>query len=232
MRFVEIPGNYDCFVAAQHYLQEVSVADLHSTVVVSNGAALEPLEPTMTPAPLRAVKFASVVVSALLSVGCASAPALSTRTELGLIAPAVPGTPPGAVNGEVTQTNIQQNICVPGWSATVRPSTSYTNAIKARMLKDRGLPASDASKYELDHFIPLTLGGHPRSPDNLWLQAWDGQWGAKTKDRLEVKLKTLVCNGTLTLRLARDTIRRNWIEAFKRYVDFSEAGVELTEPID
>jgi hypothetical protein len=87
--------------------------------------------------------------------------------------------PRGAINDDVTQANIQQTICVPGWTATVvRPSTSYTNGLRAKLLRDQGLPQVDAAKYELDHLIPLALGGHPRKPENLWLQPWDGEWGA------------------------------------------------------
>jgi hypothetical protein len=56
-------------------------------------------------------------------------------------------------------------------------------AFSLKLLRDQGLPAADTTKYELDHFIPLALGGHPRKPENLWLQLWDGQWGARTKDR-------------------------------------------------
>jgi hypothetical protein len=55
------------------------------------------------------------------------------------------------------------------------PSTSYTNGVKLKLLREHGLPAEQASLYELDHFIPLALGGSPRSPDNLWLQSWDGR---------------------------------------------------------
>lgn len=49
----------------------------------------------------------------------------------------------------------------------------------------------DAEKvnFELDHTIPLALGGHPRNLNNLMLQPWEGHDGAKRKDRLEVKLQ-------------------------------------------
>jgi len=36
----------------------------------------------------------------------------------------------------------------------------------------------------------------------------------------------------MTLQLAREAIRRNWIEAFKNYVGAKEPAPELTEPID
>lgn len=127
-------------------------------------------------------------------------------------------TPPGAINEDVTQANIGQTVCVPGWTATVRPSTTYTNGVKAKLLREHGLPVADAAKYELDHFIPLALGGHPRKLENLWLQRWDSEWGAKKKDHLEVKLKVLVCSGRLSLNAARDAVRSDWKAAFIRYV--------------
>jgi hypothetical protein len=83
--------------------------------------------------------------------------------------------PPGALSIEVTQANISTTICVPGWAATVRPSTGFTQGLKRDMLGRAGLSPKDAIKYELDHSVPLAIGGHPRSEDNPWLQHWDGQ---------------------------------------------------------
>ncbi len=37
---------------------------------------------------------------------------------------------PGAVNPNVTQDNIQNTICVSGYTTQIRPSTSYTNKLK------------------------------------------------------------------------------------------------------
>ena len=125
--------------------------------------------------------------------------------------------PAGALNAAVTQATINPTICIPGWTATVRPSTSYTNGVKLR-LREQGLAPSAASTDELDHFIPLALGGHPRDIRNLWLQLWDDEWGARTKDRLEVRLKNLVCAGRLTLESAQEAIRVNWRAACRRYV--------------
>jgi hypothetical protein len=39
---------------------------------------------------------------------------------------------PGSYNPDVTQSNIHSTICVSGWTDTVRPSTSYTNPLKAQ----------------------------------------------------------------------------------------------------
>ena len=73
------------------------------------------------------------------------------------------------LNPDVRQANVQETICVSGYTATVRPSTTYTNGVKAKLLRELGLPPADAAKYELDHRIPLALGGHPRNPHNLAL---------------------------------------------------------------
>lgn len=85
------------------------------------------------------------------------------------------GTPVGALNPEVTQSNIQSTICRPGWTASVRPASSFTNGVKQRLMIEHRVPAHRSGEYELDHFIPLALGGHPRSLDNLWLQPWKGE---------------------------------------------------------
>jgi hypothetical protein len=81
-----------------------------------------------------------------------------------------------------------------------------------------GLSASEATVYELDHFVPLALGGHPRSEDNLWLQPWDGDWNTRIKDRLERTLQVAVCAGKLTLDAARTAIQSGWRAAYRRFV--------------
>jgi hypothetical protein len=126
--------------------------------------------------------------------------------------------PPGALFDDVTQSNISTTICISGWTATVRPSTSFTQGVKRKLLREAGIDGSQAIHYELDHFVPLALGGHPRSLDNLWLQRWDGEWNAKVKDRLERKLQVMVCAGQLTLRTARAAIEKNWKAAYRKYV--------------
>jgi len=43
---------------------------------------------------------------------------------------------PGFVNAAVTQANIHQTICVSGWTATVRPPTSYTTQLKKKQIAE------------------------------------------------------------------------------------------------
>jgi hypothetical protein len=126
--------------------------------------------------------------------------------------------PPGVLSTGVEQSNIETTICVSGWTKTVRPPVSYTQRLKRKMLEWAGLDQSEALKYELDHFVPLSLDGHPTSVDNLWLQRWDGPSGARVKDRLERALQVAVCHGRLTLSAAREAIQRGWKEAYRRFV--------------
>jgi hypothetical protein len=109
---------------------------------------------------------------------------------------------PGALNPAVTQANIRDTICRPGWTATVRPPVAYTDALKKRLLGAR-YSRTSMKLYELDHCVPLELGGDPRSEDNLWLQPWAGACGAHAKDKLENSLRRDVCVGRTTLAAAR-----------------------------
>jgi hypothetical protein len=72
-----------------------------------------------------------------------------------------PETTPGVTNPEVSQANIQQTICVQGWTATIRPPQSYTDTLKKQQLQAARYTDKKPADYEEDHFISLELGGHP-----------------------------------------------------------------------
>jgi hypothetical protein len=122
------------------------------------------------------------------------------------------------LNPDVTAATINETICVVGYTKTVRPSTSYTNGVKRLLLRRAGLSDEDKADYELDHIIPLALGGHPRNLTNLMLQPWEGEDGAKRKDKLEVKLQCLVCTGKVPLDEARADIFNDWQAAAKKHL--------------
>jgi hypothetical protein len=118
-----------------------------------------------------------------------------------------PRCTPGAVNPVVTQATIHRTICVSGWTATVRPSSSYTSRLKVQQMYlygDRGSP----SLYEEDHFIPLELGGSPASAKNLW-----PEYGRipNPKDAVENAAKRAVCGGRMSLVAAQRAMVANWI---------------------
>jgi hypothetical protein len=75
---------------------------------------------------------------------------------------------PGAINPAVTQDNIEQTICRRGWTRTIRPPERYTEKIKRRLLQSQSSPYYDPNArlrdYELDHRVPLGVGGAPQEP--------------------------------------------------------------------
>lgn len=125
---------------------------------------------------------------------------------------------PGVANPDVTQDNIQNTICVQGFTKTIRPPASYTNKLKKKQLVEYGYKHANPKAFEEDHLIPLEVGGNPTDSQNLWPQPRKGQWSAAKKDKLENKLHELVCNGNLSLQEAQQAIYTNWIEAYKKYM--------------
>ena len=125
---------------------------------------------------------------------------------------------PGAIDSSITQDNIHKTICVRGYTKTVRPPAYYTNALKKKQMAAYGFSDVDPRHYEEDHLIPLSIGGNPSEPLNLWPQPRISEWNAEKKDILELKLYKLVCDGTVSLDEARREISSNWIETYKRYV--------------
>jgi hypothetical protein len=120
-----------------------------------------------------------------------------------------PRCTPGALNPAVTQATIAQTICRAGWTSTVRPPESVTEAEKIASLSAYGDRGS-LSSYEYDHFVPLELGGATNDPRNLWPEP-----GAtpNPKDSVETALKHDVCDGRMTLAHAQQAIVTNWTRA-------------------
>lgn len=130
-----------------------------------------------------------------------------------------PARTPGALNPEVNQANIQQTVCVKGWTKSVRPPAYYTNRLKRQQIRQYGYADSNPRDYEEDHLVPLSVGGHPTDPRNLWPQPRKSQWNADRKDELEFAIYRGLCRGELTLAEARTAFATNWIDAYRRYGD-------------
>ena len=123
----------------------------------------------------------------------------------------------GATSPNVTSANIHETICIPGYTKTVRPSVAITNRIKHKLLRDAGIGESHIIEYELDHVIPLALGGHQSRLENLPLHPRECHYGAKRKDRIEVKLQCLLCSGRVPRDQARPQSAYDWHAADHRY---------------
>ena len=113
---------------------------------------------------------------------------------------------PGVLNPDVTQANIRSTICRHGWTATIRPPVSYTNALKRKQMRQYGETGS-MSDYQEDHLISLEMGGNPTDPRNLWPEPYPR---AAEMDKTENELNSEICDGKLTLAQAQqreDTIK-------------------------
>ncbi len=142
----------------------------------------------------RWTKSAAVLAAATIAalLGCTSEPAALSST---------PSPTPssarlvGTLNPAVTQATIRTTICVAGWTAKVRPPASYTGPLERRQIRELGLSGGPAD-YELDHLMPLALGGAPRDPANLRPVPLKV---AKQHDVWETRLHRAVCDGSSTL---------------------------------
>jgi hypothetical protein len=112
---------------------------------------------------------------------------------------------PGAIDPAVTQADIRSTICVSGYTQTVRPPESQTEAFKfGQAYPAYGLAAGTVS--ELDHLVPLELGG-ANDAANLWPEAGPVP---NPKDPVEDALNRAVCDGRIRLARAQRAIAQDW----------------------
>ena len=103
-------------------------------------------------------------------------------------------------------------VCTPGYSGRVRNVSERT---KARVYRLYGIGHHSTGQYEIDHIIPLELGGS-NSIRNLFPEAARPRPGFHEKDKLENALHREVCAGKISLRLAQRRIKANWLREYRR----------------
>lgn len=120
-----------------------------------------------------------------------------------------PHCTPGAIRSGVSLTT----ICAFGYSRSVRPPESYTEPLKLRQMRAYGLtgPPSD---YEEDHLVPLSIGGAPRDPRNLWPEPRTGPNNAEQKDRLETWAARMACAERIPLARLQHQMASDWIALY------------------
>ena len=121
---------------------------------------------------------------------------------------------PGAVDTAVTEGNLAATICRPGYSETVRPPGRLTEPAKRAAMAAYGLHGSPRP-YELDHLVPLELGGS-NDTRNLWPERNIGGTGGyilNAKDAVEADLHQDVCDGRVSLTAAQEAIAYSWTTA-------------------
>ena len=122
-----------------------------------------------------------------------------------------PRLTPGAIFSGVTTAD----VCTSGWATRHRDVTAEQYH---EIYGEYGVPYPEpAGTYELDHLIPLELGGDNANA-NLWPEPASPAPGFHQKDTLENALHDLVCAGSLGLAAAQHDIASNWYAAYVSYV--------------
>lgn len=125
-----------------------------------------------------------------------------------------PACTPGALNPGVTERNIRVTICAKGWTDTVRPPGSITSREKRGSAAAYGYTGSFTTG-EYDHLVPLSLGGDPNDPRNLWVEPNDDPSARSTnneKDGVERRAVRAVCAGKLPLARAQRLAAADWTQ--------------------
>ena len=113
---------------------------------------------------------------------------------------------PGSANPALNQAR----ICDSAFST--KPFRRPSKSKRACVLSRYGKPSY---VFTYDHLVPLELGGLDGC-DNLWPEP---RSEAKRKDQVEDALRAHVCVcHDITLPVAQDMIRQNWLTAFAKYV--------------
>ncbi|HLD70856.1 MAG TPA: HNH endonuclease signature motif containing protein [Negativicutes bacterium] len=123
---------------------------------------------------------------------------------------------PGAIFENATK----EVICVKGYSSTVR---SVSTSLKKKVFAEYGIeyPVPFGS-YEIDHLIPLSLGGS-NEVANLWPKAAEPWPGFYEKNITGNYLLAEVCAGNIDLSIAQKRIASDW---FLIYSNLSESTVK------
>jgi hypothetical protein len=107
-----------------------------------------------------------------------------------------------------------KDISTPGYSKKVRHVTAE---MRREVFKQYGISHYNPGDYEVDHLIPLSLGGS-NSIQNLWPESYRTTLNAHVKDRLEDRLHALVVHGSVDLKAAQKEISEDWIAAYQKHV--------------
>jgi hypothetical protein len=93
-----------------------------------------------------------------------------------------------------------------------------------RIMAEYGLPGGRHPDFEIDHLIPLCLGGTDDDA-NLWPEprrSIESTWNAERKDEFQARMSSLACSGELDVATAQKEIADNWTDAWRKY--FRESG--------
>jgi hypothetical protein len=181
------------------------------------------MNPETKPAAPRPYKLAYAavlyVLASVLLAGCTAPSSENAQSDGGLSLGRVrcvehdglpdPRCTPGAIRSGVSLAT----ICGFGYSHSVRPPESFTEPLKLTQMRAYRLPGSP-SEYEEDHLVPLSIGGAPRNPRNLWPEPRTGSNNAEQKDHLETWAARMACAQRIPLTQLQHQMANNWIALY------------------
>lgn len=121
--------------------------------------------------------------------------------------------PNKALTPGVVRTIDEKEICAKTFRT--KPYRKTTAAMKKHVCDEYKVKSCPAqNKMELDHLLPLELGGLD-DEKNLWVQMAPDY---HLKDVLENKLKKQVCSGEVSLPEAQQCIMSDWVSCYRKHV--------------
>ena len=157
-------------------------------------------------------KIAGVLTVALIVTGIAGSTTSGHPKDIVVSAPASLGPLPNVqlTPGVVDPLADTHLIC----TTTTGARRNTSAATKAEVYREYGAVHKVAGDFEVDHLIPLELGGADVLK-NLWPEPAPS---FHLKDKLENRLHALVCAGTVPLPVAQHAISTDWVAAYRKYM--------------
>lgn len=154
---------------------------------------MAPAVPAVTPAPSTPVQ---PLGQRTKTSGCVSSNALPDAA-----------CTPGSVFPDATK----EHVCTPGYTSQVR---NVPESVKDEVYAAYGVTSHEPGQYEVDHLVPLELGGS-NDIANLWPEPADPRPGFHEKDQVENYLNSQVCDGAMSLQEAQSLIAHDWYKVFQ-----------------
>jgi hypothetical protein len=105
-------------------------------------------------------------------------------------------------------------ICKAGYTGQVRDVSA---SVKQRVLAEYGVTDYTSKTYEIDHLVPLELGGS-NSISNLFPEAAAPEPGFHEKDQVENEMHRMVCHDGYDLGEAQRQIARDWTRLYDDFI--------------
>lgn len=115
---------------------------------------------------------------------------------------------------EAIRTTDIKDICTT-LTSTVR---NVPQSLKKKVYIRDGGDLTKTKENEVDHRIALSSGGS-NDITNLKLQSYSGSCNARDKDKLEVRIHSLICKKKMKVSVAQEILYNNWENGYEAYID-------------